>query len=639
MQSAIELQQACVRLTTLMLAVLWPLSAMAEDIHQARANSDAYADVTRNVDPDTQAKGAALYTEHCAQCHDRAVPRAPQRFILAQLTPDSILSALNDGIMQGVASGIPESGRVAIAEFLTQRKLDNSDPLAAGVECAADRAAFDRDQPPGLPNWGFDDANSHHIGSELHNVGAADLKLLEPAWAFAFPSATRARSQPVIAGGAVFVGSHKGIVYAFDLETGCTRWQFVAGAEVRTGMTLQTWEAGDDDAQPLLFFGDLTGHQYALDAFSGELVWRKRMDEHPGVTLTASAVLQGDTLYVPLSSLEVGAAIDPEYQCCSFRGAVVAVEASTGEELWRAHWLPPAQPLGANPVGTPRLGPSGAPVWNSPAFWGDYLYVGTGENYSSPATDTSDSVIAVNRHSGEIEWVYQAHTNDAWNASCEEATRYNCPEEDGPDYDFGAAPVIAYTEEGEPVLVAGGKSGLVVGLKPDTGELLWKNKVGRGGVVAGVHFGIATFGGRVFVPISDAPDGKVYDEPARPGMYALDARTGKYLWRTPSPTDICQGRPGCFPGYSGAISVTDDYVLAGSNDGFLRAYDVRDGTVIWRHDTTETVLAVGGREATGGSMGGGSAPLVYGDYLITNSGYAFAGKMPGNALLVFRKRR
>ena len=46
--------------------------------------------------------------------------------------------------------------------------------------------------------------------------------------------------------------------------------------------------------------------------------------------------------------------------------------------------------------------------------------------------------------------------------------------------------------------------------------------------------------------------------------------------------------------------------------------------------------AVDGRIAQGGSIGGGQAPLIVGDRLILNSGYAFAGKMPGNALLVFK---
>jgi polyvinyl alcohol dehydrogenase (cytochrome) len=68
----------------------------------------------------------------------------------------------------------------------------------------------------------------------------------------------------------------------------------------------------------------------------------------------------------------------------------------------------------------------------------------------------------------------------------------------------------------------------------------------------------------------------------------------------------------------------------------LRAFDIDNGEVLWEFDTTQPFTAVDGRIAQGGSIGGGQAPLIVGDRLILNSGYAFAGKMPGNALLVLK---
>ena len=176
-----------------------------------------------------------------------------------------------------------------------------------------------------------------------------------------------------------------------------------------------------------------------------------------------------------------------------------------------------------------------------------------------------------------------------------------------------------------------------MGLDPLTGKVLWRNKVGRGGVVAGINFGLAAHGGKVFVPVSDVPDGRTYDEPAKPGLYALDIDTGEFIWKAPA-EDTCNGRAGCFPGYSAAITVLDDYVLAGSNDGYLRAFDTENGAILWEYDTTQSVGAVGDRVAQGGSVGGGQAPIVVGDRIILNSGYAFSGKMPGNALLVLKAR-
>lgn len=199
--------------------------------------------------------------------------------------------------------------------------------------------------------------------------------------------------------------------------------------------------------------------------------------------------------------------------------------------------------------------------------------------------------------------------------------------------------MVVTGKSGRKVVVAGDKGSVVVGIDLKTGKNLWRNKVGRGGVLAGINFGIAAHNGVAFIPVSDVPDGRSYDTPARPGIYALDVDTGAYVWQAPQTDDVCNARPGCYTGYSAAITVTDDYILAGSNDGWLRAFDIQTGDVIWSFDTTQSFTAVDGASAAGGSIGGGQAPIVFGDRIILNSGYAFAGKMPGNALLVLKRKK
>lgn len=597
----------------------------------------AYAEVSQNLDSETEAAGRVLYESRCAQCHDANVVRAPQRYILQLSTPEAILSALSDGLMQEVASDLSLPQKTAIAEFLTKRKMSGDDVRSAGLTCSQSASEFNRTATPAFSHWGFDQEGTHYIGPDIATVTKAALPTMEVDWAFAFPSAVRARSQPALAGGAIFVGSQSGLVYAFDLETGCTRWQFMASAEVRNAMIVEPWNPDDEEAAPPLYFGDVSGNQYAVSAITGELIWRKRMDDHGVATLTAASTLVDDILYVPISSLEEGAAISADYPCCTFRGAVAALNAGTGEELWRRYFIPPAIEQATNGAGKKLYGPSGVPVWAGMAVDGDLLFVATGDDYTGEGSGASDSVIALNRHSGEIVWVAQARAGDVWNASCEYAGKINCPDDNGPDWDYGAGPVVATGASGRKLLLAGDKGGLVVGLDPLTGKVLWRNKVGRGGVVAGINFGLAAHGGKVFVPVSDVPDGRTYDEPAKPGLYALDIDTGEFIWKAPA-ADTCGGRAGCFPGYSAAITVLDDYVLAGSNDGYLRAFDTENGVILWEYDTTQSVEAVGDRVAQGGSVGGGQAPIVVGDRIILNSGYAFSGKMPGNALLVLKAR-
>ena len=541
-----------------------------------------------------------------------------------------------NGPMREVAAELSLEQKTAVAEYIAERKISGTNTADAGVACEGARNQFDLTQAPVFQNWGLDSAASHFMPPEIANITNKNIASLELDWAFAYPDATRARSQPALGAGAIYVGSQSGLVYAFDMETGCTRWQFQASSEVRNGLTLEPWDSAAEPFDPLLFFGDLTGNQYAVEALTGELRWEKRIDDHSAATLTAAAELSDGVLYVPVSSLEEGAAIAAGYPCCSFRGAIVALDARSGDELWRRHFIPPAQRSGVNAAGTEQYGPSGVPIWAGMAMDADHLYIATGDDYSGEGSETSDAIVALDKVSGRTVWVRQARFGDVWNGSCENIDPVNCPSDNGPDYDYGAGPVISMDSKGRRIILAGDKGGVVTAMLAETGESLWKTKVGRGGVVAGINFGLAAYDGKVFVPISDVPDGRVYDEPARPGVYALNVDNGEYVWRAPAGKDVCNGRPGCNPGYSAAISVTEDYVLAGSNEGWLRAFDINNGQVLWEFDTTDAFTAVDGRTARGGSIGGGQAPLVVGDRLILNSGYAFAGKMPGNALLVLR---
>lgn len=620
------------------LAILLVIVNAAIPVHAnvEAPKSAAYQEVTVPLDSETKAVGGALYAKHCAACHDGNMVRAPQRYILENVSPSSLLAAMIDGPMREVASDLSLEQKTAVAEYIAERKITETNTADAGVACEGAANQFDLSQAPVFEHWGLDAGASHFMPTSVARVTEKNIASLELDWAFAYPDATRARSQPAFGAGAMFVGSQSGLVYAFDMETGCTRWQFQASSEVRNGLTLEPWDTDEEAVDPLLFFGDLTGNQYAVSALTGKLRWKQRIDDHSAATLTAAAELSDGVLYVPVSSLEEGAAIAAGYPCCSFRGAIVALDAQSGAEIWRRHFIPPAEQHGVNAVGTPQYGPSGVPIWAGMAMDADHLYIATGDDYSGEGSETSDAIIALHKATGRTVWVRQARFGDVWNGSCENVDPVNCPEDNGPDYDYGAGPVISEDSQGRRIILAGDKGGVVTAMLAKTGESVWKTKVGRGGVVAGVNFGLAVHDGKVFVPISDAPDGREYDEPARPGVYALNVDNGEYVWQAPAAEDVCLGRPGCYPGYSASISVTVDYVLAGSNEGWLRAFDIDNGEVLWELDTTQPFTAVDGRIARGGSIGGGQAPLIVGDRLILNSGYAFAGKMPGNALLVFK---
>ncbi|MBM4217551.1 MAG: hypothetical protein FJ178_06875, partial [Gammaproteobacteria bacterium] len=172
----------------------------------------------------------------------------------------------------------------------------------------------------------------------------------------------------------------------------------------------------------------------------------------------------------------------------------------------------------------------------------------------------------------------------------------------------------------------------------DQGRPIWRNKVGRGGIQGGVHFGMALEGKTLFVPISDMsnPEAEtnLHAVPSKAGLYAVDIDTGRMLWSQPA-NNICNGRTYCEPGISAAITAVPGAVLAGHMDGRLRAYDSVTGRVIWEYDTTREVVTVDGSKASGGSFGGGAGPVVQDGMLFAASGYGTYFHMPGNVLLVF----
>lgn len=587
---------------------------------------------------DTSTHAGKIYTNNCASCHEQGLDRAPHRAMLLLMSPDSIYRALTHGVMQSQSAGLSDEDKIAVAEFLGGGEIGDMTTSPEPTQCEGESNQFDYNEPPVFQGWGLTQASTHSIPAETAGLNKENIASLKLKWVFAFPGALRTRSQPALAGGAIYVGSHGGTVYAFDRETGCARWTFDASAEVRTGLVISPWETGDKTAEPLAYFGDLIGNLYALDAITGALKWRARPDEHPTTTLTGTPSLHEGSLYVPVSSLEVVPAAEPDYECCHFRGSVVAYNARTGEQRWQGFAIPEEpRPTTLNAAGTQNYGPSGAPIWNSPAIdiKRNQLTVGTGENYSSPASGESDAVIAFDLTTGKVNWVYQATTGDAWNTACGREEDTNCPIEDGPDFDFGAGTLLAQDLDGIDYVIGGQKSGVVHAINPDTGQAVWRTKVGRGGIHAGVYFGMATDKGRLFVPISDTPDGREYPEPARPGMYALDLRNGDYIWKSPAENICREDQIYCQPGYPAAITVIDEIVIAGSNDGHLRIFDVEKGAILWDRDTAIEFDSLGGGKAKGGSFGGGAAPIAFNGQLIVNSGYGFAGKMPGNALLVF----
>jgi polyvinyl alcohol dehydrogenase (cytochrome) len=318
---------------------------------------------------------------------------------------------------------------------------------------------------------------------------------------------------------------------------------------------------------------------------------------------------------------------------------VTALRVADGSAVWKSYMIP-EEPhrTGKNRVGTQQWGPSGAGVWSTPTLdeKRGAIYITTGDNYSQPATGTSDAVMALAIRTGKILWTRQTLPNDAYNSACG-SKGANCPDDAGPDYDFGSSAILEKLPNGRNILLAGQKSGVVYGLDPDkNGEILWQVRVGKGAVNGGVQWGMASDGQRLYAAVSDnVRTAKGIDPAQGGGLTALRPSDGTKLWfATPKP--CAADRTDCGPAQSAAVTAIPGVVFSGSLDGHLRAFASEDGRVLWDVDTEREFPTVNGVKAHGGSLDG-PGPVVVDGMVYVNSGYPRFGGMPGNVLLAFEK--
>ena len=146
-----------------------------------------------------------LFESRCAQCHggNAAEKRAPDRTMLAQMTPEHILEVLTTGSMVPNATGIPDGQKRALAELLSGRPLGSSVSGVASAmknQCQA-KPAFNPATGPRWSGWGNDAMNSRAQTAENAGLRASDVPNLKLKWAFGFPNGSSAYGQPAVAGG------------------------------------------------------------------------------------------------------------------------------------------------------------------------------------------------------------------------------------------------------------------------------------------------------------------------------------------------------------------------------------------------------------------------------------------------------
>ena len=511
--------------------------------------------------------------------------------------------------------------------------------ILAGLTCAFALSAVAKGGGGGL--WlsgGQDNHNNRNASTEtkISPENAADLTV---KWAF--QTSGDVSATPAVDGTNVYVPDWGGKLYSLDRKTGAENWSIDIGDY--NGLSPDGPGGGLSRNTPVvhgdsLILGDQGGRQFAgasvfsVDKHSGALNWITMVEDHPAALVTTSSVVHGNTVYVGVASNDEGfAAFVPNYPCCSSRGSVLALDANTGEVLWKTYMVPDSS-----------TGFSGNSVWGSTPVVDTKrgsVYVTTGNNFSAPADILAcvavapdeaavkacvdvvpgnhfDSFVALDMHTGEIKWATKALPFDAWTVACifpipsfgpvdPDGNLANCPMPAGPDYDFGQGPALYTVHNGSmgkprELLGAGQKSGQYWALDPDDGSVVWVTQAGGGSPLGGLQWGSATDGKRVYAANTVS------------GWFGLDAATGAVDWSTVPPGGITAST-----NTFGAATVANGVVFVGSTapgptDANMFALDAATGDILFSF-------------ASGGSVGSGAA--VVDGTVYWGSGYFVFGPL------------
>lgn len=641
--------------------------------------------------------GAAVYQQWCASCHDTGQQSgAPSLAALRQLNRATVKYALELGYMKIQAKDVPQDELAQLIDWLPASESDN-DAWIAAARCPVKTREVRLGNAPRISTtFGVTNIANRAQTAEATGLTRDEMKTLDVAWVAAFPQTPTMRSQPVIIGDTIFIAAtDSGRLYALDTNTGCVKWHYVSEMTLRSSLT---FAEATETSPAAIIMGDAAGFVHAVDAKSGRRLWisNARLNEYNRIT--GAPVVHDGKVITPVSAIEVNYAGADDYECCKGQGALIAFDLATGDKLWTGTTMEEAKPTRLSRTGTQQWGPSGAIIWSTPVIDAkrNVAYAGTGENVSWPATDTSDAIIAYDLDTGAKKWVFQATKADIWNYACGRRGA-NCDwpgEYHSPDHDFGATAMLITRRDGSELVVAGQKSGVVWALDPDTGSLVWSNKVGRGSANGGAHWGLAFDGELIFAPMNDPnrPPTPGENPNYGPGLHALDAMTGEIRWSykpnqrdcgaelpiasayapapewriqpvaapvlptpriaTPRPTtNAASPTPSALPaappqrpanpcrlGMSPAPLLVDGAVVTGTTQGMLRIFDAKTGEVLFEYMTNRPYEdTVNGVEGHGGGLD--SAPYIAGDgTLFVQSGYARFGEPPGNVLIAFRPR-
>jgi glucose dehydrogenase len=423
-------------------------------------------------------------------------------------------------------------------------------------------------------------------------IDATNVSTLEVAWTFTIEGVGGyggMTATPLVAAETVYVQDMRSNVFALDRETGEVRWRrlydvpSIGPNGLALGYGLVFGTTGD------------TSEVFALDAATGDERWRVRLSNHRFEGIDMAPAVYDSTVYVSTVGGNTRG-----FNRGGTRGVLFALDAGTGETLWSFDTTT------GNLWGNPRVN-SGGGLWYPPSFdEAGNLYFGVGNaapwagtpDYpnggSRPgANDYASSIVSLDPATGAVRWYRNADPHGLF------------------DHDFQNTPVlvnISIDDVPQTLAIGSGKTGTVLALKQNNGDIVWQTEVGlhqnddlaelppgeevdvAPGAWGGVVSPIAYAGGLVFVPVVNHPtrytstgydQGSMFDFARASGeLVAIDAANGGIRWSVALSS----------PAYAGA-TVVNDVVFTAGPDGVLRAFETATGRALWTYQAAAGINA------------------------------------------------
>jgi alcohol dehydrogenase (cytochrome c) len=458
------------------------------------------------------------------------------------------------------------------------------------------------------PNGGYENTRVANSEIDSGNVGDLNMTWTQPLTGSG-PFGAFASTPLVSEDGVTYVQDLASNVMAYDLETGEELWKVEHKAP-----TIGPNGLAHEDG---VLFGVTNGDVFALDAESGEEVWKKQVLDYD------FGVSEGQNLGFTIQPAVRDGVLHLSEAAKSGGGRILAFDAETGEQLWTFDTTD--EPQGDET-------PSGG-AWNTPLVDDEgNVYYSVANGYYSPNAPEptqnerlyTNSLVKLDGETGELLWHYQALPNDFW------------------DWDLHLSPVLA-DNEGEDLVVTGGKLGYVVALDPQTGEEVWRTSVGAHnghdddsrqqlegaldlptppfevlpGPYGGVETNLAVHDGKVYAAVVNLAG--LVNKPAdlnRP-VAQVDFKTGKgELVRLDLATGAIDWSVDLDTMPFGAATVTNDLLFTTLFDGRLVAHSLEDGSEVWSTKLpagTNSPVAIAGDRlvtAAGFPQGAGQKPVL-----------------------------